>query len=97
MALLVSEIDSVQTPQPALGAYLATWPATCSALSSFSSSDSVDLAHVELLAPPDGCSMNEHGADRLALVATTGDGEDKDVAAVCPGVLGPLVGDRDNP
>ena len=41
--------------------------------------------------------MNEHGADGLALVDTTGDGEDEDGAAVRPGVLSALVGDRDNP
>jgi len=46
---------------------------------------------------PGGCLLDEHGADGLALVDATGDGEEEDVAAERPGVLGALVGNRDNP
>ena len=44
----------------------------------------------------DSGSMNEYRADGLALVGATGNGEDEDVPSVRPGVLGALIGNRDN-
>jgi hypothetical protein len=41
-------------------------------------------------------SMDEYRADGLALVGATGNGEDEDVPSVRPGVLGALIGNRDN-
>ena len=45
---------------------------------------------------PDGGLLDEYGADGLALVGSTGDGEEEDVPPERPGVLGALVGNRDN-
>jgi hypothetical protein len=45
---------------------------------------------------PDSGLMDEHGADSLALVDATGDGEDEEVAAERPGVLGALIRHWDN-
>jgi hypothetical protein len=43
-----------------------------------------------------GGLLDEYGADGLALVDATGNGEEEEVSAERPGVLDALVGYRDN-